>query len=301
MGGSSESFRRDAGDEDVPFEAMAAPHEVSSDAWISDVVSKVLLCTRLRLTAQTLADRARVFGLDPDCSHQNLMQTRRRQILEAASEEGFLAAATALTDHLRGCDSRKAVLSQFARGVQLYVEVNARKPGADVAAREYFAAFKQPQFDPDREHRCYAAPPHVETLETIVEVASYIGTAALGGVIGNRGDAIVMAGVKRLRRRRIRRRVRVLFGSTHDRWRERTSAADTPLTEREAVDAAKAAALTRGYAETALDLVHACQRTDNSWIVYLSTGKIGEDLRAHVPAGDPASAKILIICSRFRP
>ncbi len=260
----------------------------------------VLLSTRLRLTTRMLGERAQVIGLDPDCSHQNLMQTRRRQILEAASEEGFLAAATSLTDHLRECDSRKAELSQFARGMQLYVEVRARKPGADVAADEYFAAFKQPQFDPYEETRCYAPPPSVETLETIVQVASYIGTAALGGVIGNRADASVMAGVKRLRRKRIRRRVRVLFGSTHDRWRERASAADTPLTEREAVDAARAAALTRGYAETALDLVHADQRTDNSWVIYLSTGKIGEDLRAYVPAGDPASAKILIICSRLR-
>jgi len=140
--------------------------------------------------------------------------------------------------------------------------------------------------------------PAGEILQHVVEVASYIGTAGLGGVIGARADAALMTAVKRLHRRRNRRKRQAgwLFRRTHDRWQRRAAQANDPLSKGEAVDAARAAALTRGYALADLAIAGTQQESDGSWRVMLTAA--GDNLRVLVPPGDPSHAKILIMGSR---
>jgi len=86
-----------------------------------------------------------------------------------------------------------------------------------------------------------------------------------------------------------------LFRRVHNRWKRGAKQAHDPLSEREAVDAAKAAALTQGYALADLTYARAYQEPDGSWRVNLTAA--GDSLRVFVPPGDPSRAKILIIGS----
>jgi hypothetical protein len=118
--------------------------------------------------------------------------------------------------------------------------------------------------------------PLPELLHSVVDVASYVGTAAAAGVIGNRADA----------------KARRLFAGVRARWRRR--AADDPaLTESEAVDAAVAAAIVHGFGPDGITPLTRERREDGVWIVTLYAG--GETLRARIPPGDPGTARILIV------
>jgi len=161
-------------------------------------------------------------------------------------------------------------------------------------------------WDPMIEHPA-ESPGHdfaAGVVPVVVEVASYIGTAGLAGIIGARADAALTAILNWLHRRPHNRRKRQagwlfragwLFSKVHNRWQHRAKQANDPLSEREAIDAAKAAALTQGYALADLADVRARQEADGSWRVTLTAA--GDPLRAVVPPGDPSHAKILIISS----
>ena len=114
-------------------------------------------------------------------------------------------------------------------------------------------------------------------VQTAIDVATFIGSAGIGGVIGNRADAAVVS------------RARGIFAAVRDRWLGREGDA---LTERDAVDAAEAAALTIGYAAGDLRVESAERRDDGSWLIRFRAG--GQILRATVPSGDPMNARILI-------
>ncbi|MEV5884797.1 hypothetical protein AB0L74_19015 [Streptomyces sp. NPDC052020] len=114
-----------------------------------------------------------------------------------------------------------------------------------------------------------------ETLQSVVDVAGYLATAAIGGIVGNKSD--LLAGK--------------LIEAARARWRARRSAADASLTEDEAVDVARAAAHIQGFAAETLRVLTAEQQANGSWIVRLHAS--GETLRVTVPAGDPAQARIL--------
>lgn len=133
------------------------------------------------------------------------------------------------------------------------------------------------------------APPHSEPglpaashfVEMAVEVATYLGAAGIGGIIGNRADSVVARTVSRL------------FQSVRDRWQSRGADSDGPLSEEEAVDAAIAAALARDHPLESLRVASAEQGSDGSWRVSLAAPRL--TLRVLVPTGDPADATILII------
>ena len=101
-------------------------------------------------------------------------------------------------------------------------------------------------------------------IEFLVEVAKYIGTAALVGIIGARADKITTAAITRV------------FQSVRDRWRQHNKRQHA-LTQAEAVDAAAAAALAQGYYPPFI-VVDAEARPDNSWSILLV---------AHEPCAPP--------------
>lgn len=129
-----------------------------------------------------------------------------------------------------------------------------------------------------------AAP--AEIAQILVHVASYVGAAAAGGVIGNRADAIFTAVARRM------------FTSVDRSWHQRTVDPGAPLTREEAVEAAVASAVTRGYGQWSFQLRSASQGTAHSWIILLEAlcpaGHCRDSLRAHVPAGDPFDVTIIL-------
>ncbi|GLW62756.1 hypothetical protein Arub01_10000 [Actinomadura rubrobrunea] len=135
---------------------------------------------------------------------------------------------------------------------------------------------------PERSAPAFARP---EVLEIAVHAASYLGVAALGGIIGNRADAAVVE----------------LFRSVHRRWRRRTGGDDrnASLDRDEAVDAAKAAVLAHGYEADGVRVQQAEQDANGDWTVVLAGaprhGAMPEHVRVRVPKGDPAEATILIM------
>jgi hypothetical protein len=114
-----------------------------------------------------------------------------------------------------------------------------------------------------------------ETLQSVVDVAGYLATAAIGGIVGNKSD--LLAGR--------------LIEAARARWRARRSADDASLTEDEAVDVARAAAHIQGFAAETSRVLTAERQENGSWTVRLDAS--GETLRVTVPAGDPAQARIL--------
>ncbi|MFF5255904.1 hypothetical protein ACFY4K_28195 [Streptomyces leeuwenhoekii] len=114
-----------------------------------------------------------------------------------------------------------------------------------------------------------------ETLQSVVDVAGYLATAAIGGIVGNKSDWV--AGK--------------LIEAARARWRARRTADDASLTEDEAVDVARAAAHIQGFAAESLRVLTAERQENGAWTVRLRASR--ETLRVTVPAGDPAQARIL--------
>lgn len=111
--------------------------------------------------------------------------------------------------------------------------------------------------------------------EAAVNLAGYLGSAAIGGVIGNRADAQV---------------VRIVQG-VHERWRARRPGPRDPLTRDEAVEVARAAVTAEGYENC--ELLGAVAWADSgSWVVRMSAG--AETLTVAVPPGDPSRARVVI-------
>jgi hypothetical protein len=133
--------------------------------------------------------------------------------------------------------------------------------------------------EPPQPEPALPSVPHI--VKMAVEVATYLGAAGIGGIIGNRADSVVVRTTSRL------------FQSVRDRWQSRGADTDGPLSEEEAVDAAIAAALARDYHLESLRVTRAEQRPDGSWRVSLAAPRL--TLRVMVPTGDPADATILII------
>ncbi|TNY37477.1 hypothetical protein [Thermomonospora catenispora] len=87
----------------------------------------------------------------------------------------------------------------------------------------------------------------------MVEVATYLGAAALGGIIGNRADAGTVATVQRM------------FKAIRDRRQERNTDDNAPLTREEAIEAATAAVLSQSLPVPASTDLRATRRPDGSW------------------------------------
>ncbi|WP_131742721.1 hypothetical protein [Actinomadura roseirufa] len=115
-----------------------------------------------------------------------------------------------------------------------------------------------------------------DVTELVVNLASYVGSAALGGVIGNRADI----------------QVRRVLDVVRARWQSRRGAPDTPLTREEAIEVVDAAAAVHGYDTGGAELLETELRDDGAWLVRL--GVDGETLTAVVPPGDPGRARVVI-------
>jgi hypothetical protein len=120
----------------------------------------------------------------------------------------------------------------------------------------------------------------------LVEVASYLGVAAASGVVGNRADGVFTATARRL------------FRTIDSRWHQRNLTSAEPLTKVEAIRAAIAAAIARGFGSWRFNVRSATQEPDYSWAVLLEASCPEQQcralLRAYIPAGDPCRATILL-------
>jgi hypothetical protein len=76
------------------------------------------------------------------------------------------------------------------------------------------------------------------------------------------------------------------------RWRDRGAQGDAPLTQDEAVEAAKAALHAQGHTAGADSVLDAEGNADGSWTVRLHV--TDTTFRVRVPRGDPGQARILI-------
>lgn len=113
-------------------------------------------------------------------------------------------------------------------------------------------------------------------MESVVNLAAYVGTAAVGGVIGNRADAHVQRMVEGAR----------------ERWRARRASPDTPLVEDEAIEVVYAAAAVHGDEIDGAELLSAELGEDGSWLIRLRMDRM--TLTAVVPPGDPGRARVVI-------
>jgi hypothetical protein len=206
-------------------------------------------------------------------------------------------AVLELADHLRHCDTRNPEYEYAGiwTGIWAYAQLFGDPPDQG-PAREWLKWQNRvlsddsvPADDSVRE----PTPGRPEALlvpedvTLLVQVATYLGTAALGGIIGNRADAGMVATAQGM------------FRAVRDRWRRRASADDAALSEDEATDAAKAAAITQAYAPETIRVRASRQNVYGSWIIELAARPVDrrdtELLRVSVPPGDPANATIFII------
>ncbi|MGK5445963.1 hypothetical protein [Streptomyces radiopugnans] len=117
-------------------------------------------------------------------------------------------------------------------------------------------------------------------LQSVVDIAGYLATAAVGGIVGNKSDLVVSK----------------LIEAARSRWHARRSSEDASLenaslSRDEAIDVARAAAHIQGFAAETVSVLTAEQQDNGSWTVRLRASS--ETLRVTVPAGDPAQARIL--------
>jgi hypothetical protein len=220
------------------------------------------------------------------CEHSALIRILKKELrwrgteyrLEGFQKALFRRAAPEFADHLSRCKPEKAERTVLEAGIAAYIWLLTESNGVHAANRWL-------EIDGRRYSYRNQEPPASAIPAVIVEVASYLGVAGVGGIVGNRADAAFVATAKRL------------FQSVHERWMRRAPESGAALSEDEAVDAAKAAAIALEYEPSKLSVVSAKQ-TGQSWLIELQAQyKVSQDhelLRAHVPGGDPASTKILI-------
>jgi hypothetical protein len=114
-----------------------------------------------------------------------------------------------------------------------------------------------------------------EHFVIVVQVASYLGTAAVGGIVGNRADAVLTAAARKIFKRLAARKSR------------------PSLSMEEAIEAAQAAAISQGLSPHA-DLAEARQDAGGAWHVLLVGTHPMSFLRVRIPDGDLTTATIVI-------
>lgn len=195
---------------------------------------------------------------------EQLLRSSLPRLAEPGRDAEFNAAVKALVEQLD--ESAVHRLSMLLSELWLYW--NTAEPTAPaVAVRP--PATEEPLTADDR-----SALPDV--MEVVVNLAAYAGSAALGGVIGNRADSILQR----------------MLGGARERWRNRRAAPDTPLTEDEAIEVVHAAAAVHGYDTDDAELLNAESRDDGTWLIRMRID--GETLTTVVPPGDPGRARVII-------
>ena len=195
---------------------------------------------------------------------RELLGSTLPHLADPSRDAEFNTAVKALVEQLD--ESAVHQLSMLVSELWLYWNTSA-PPAPTVAVRPL--ATEEPLTAEDR-----SALPAV--AEVVVNLAAYAGSAAIGGVIGNRADAILE---------------RMLRGA-RERWRNRRRSPDTPLTEDEAIEVVHAAAAVHGYDIDDAELLNAETRDNGSWLIRMRID--GETLTTVVPPGDPGKARVVI-------
>ena len=108
----------------------------------------------------------------------------------ADSPETFHRVAHAIADLLRGCGTAAAGSSPVAKGIQLYTELNPENPATERAAGDFLAEVALAEQQPPALR--------LASREPLTDVASYIGGAVTGGVVGKCAQVFLIAAAKRL-------------------------------------------------------------------------------------------------------
>jgi hypothetical protein len=196
-----------------------------------------------------------------------LLRSTLPRLADPSREAEFNAAVKELTGRL----DETAVHRLSMLLSELWLHWNTVEP--TLPATSDIPAQPPPPEEPLTPHDRSALP---TVMEVVVNLAAYVGTAAIGGVIGNRADAHVQRMVEGAR----------------ERWRARRGAPDTSLTQAEAIEVVQAAAAVHGYDPDGAELLSVERRDDGTWLVRL--GVDGETLTAIVPPGDPGRARVVI-------
>jgi hypothetical protein len=169
--------------------------ENSGECWRESTLQQ-----RLRRSIRRLAVNSGLCELFGSCEHREFVDDLEAKLLLADSPEMFQRVAHAIGSHLRGCRSAAADPSPVAKGIRLYAELNAREPGAERAAGDFLAEVASPQ--PPR-----PAPAGVVPRPALLDIASSIGFAIVGGAARRRARGVLIAAAKHLfRSARDRRR-----------------------------------------------------------------------------------------------
>jgi hypothetical protein len=270
-------------------------HQESDDDQSLDDFYREQFDFSMRVALRLLLYRPIRYPGDLECEHSALY-VQLREKLEILTPDQLEQIVAQLDDHLARCGpdlSEDRVLQvgidhdlvpyvpplaedrALRDGIEIYVRL-ATNPDDTAEAEQWWRENQPPEFS--------GGGGFGGLVPTVIHVASYIGAAGLGGIVGNRADAAFVAAAK-------------LFRSVCDHWRKRGSTNDSALSEEEAIDAAIAAAMALGYEPLSLKAVSAIQDADNSWLVKLEGRRYQEHsefLRARVPAGDPSGTTILV-------
>jgi hypothetical protein len=203
----------------------------------------------------------------------------------AFNEHLFRDASDQLHEHIASCVPISDERMFLERGIAAYAQL-LKEPENSAEARQWLRMFQRMLEHQLPDRRTAGAPVDPSFVPLIFHAATYLGAAGLGGIVGNRADAVVVDSVKHL------------FRSVHDQWNKRASSDQEALSREEAVDVVKAAALAHGYEPATFILILARQDEHQSWFIELvarlKTSDSHELLRARILPGDPAKSNIVI-------
>jgi hypothetical protein len=244
---------------------------------------------RRRLKEMSIKDRMQPGGYIL-CDHTTLIEDLKQRLraydsdIRTRSRE-FAESADQLASHVGQCASSKIEVTPLETGMAIYGKL-LDDPDSDAAAASRWLGEVGSPTPPPPQSRAAALAAPSTLLPIAIHVASYLGVAGIGGIVGNRADAICVATAKDL------------FNSVRNRWLKRASDINTALSENEAVDAAKAAVIASKYEPSTVRLIYSTQLKNQDWVIRLEAclQKNGrpEYLRALVPSGDPERTTIMI-------
>jgi hypothetical protein len=229
------------------------------------------------------------------------LQRDADRLLIADSDE-FFRRAVSIAMHQRNCPFDHGPWNGLVEGCRIYAEHDQTPRSLwESEARRWLSRrdrrapieYQPPPAPITRPVDEVASPPGQpppmglpDMVDHAVHIGTYVGAAAAGGVIGNRTDAGLVAGV-----RRVLRPVRRW-------WRRRGRRRDrSRLTEEQAVESARALVAGRGYAAGSFS-VQRVERVTDCWTIFCAADHLtaGNDrLRIRVPFAESARPSILIV------
>ncbi len=186
--------------------------------------------------------------------------------------------------YLDGSEAGESAIAALVAGIVKYPLTQRPTVSAKTVLKRHRALIKV---------GIYASAITAGTGELFAEIAAYLGSAGLGGFIGNRTDAIILWTGRTIRRQD--RGDGQLLQDALRRWHRRGCSHNDPLSEDEATDVATAALIMRGYRPANMVVISSHHRT-NGWMIKASAQRRrGNDIvRVTIPDGAPSRATITI-------